>query len=159
MLAEGFYTQCFYIVNNVDTHPPPKCIFFLDLSSELQPVLTAYLTFLLLRLRNWTCNFLSHLWISRTSLRSICVYHPFISASQKLGNLLWCPLFSCIFSPSAGVCGFCHWNISWVYFSIFDCYLSSLNYHLLLRLDPHVNTCSVLTPFLHNLTRLSIMYI
>lgn len=49
MLAEEFYTQCFYIVNNVDT-PPPQMYFLLYLSSELQPLLTAYLTFLLLRL-------------------------------------------------------------------------------------------------------------
>lgn len=158
MLAEEFYTQCFYIVNNVDT-PSPSNVF------SLRPVLWAPASinclpdFSTFKAEFWTCNFLSHLWMSRTSLHSVCVYHPFISASQKLGYLLWCLLFPCIFSPSAGVCGFCHWNISWVYFSIFDCCLSSLNYHLLLRLDPHVNTCSVLTPFLHNLTRLSIMYI
>lgn len=111
----------------------PKCVFFLKLSSALQPIyLTAYLTFLLLSLKSWTCDLLSCLWNSRIFFCIANASTIYLFLHTRYLSLLWSLLSPFILSINWGL-----WILPLNYLlnlSIFDCHLSSLNYHLFLRL-------------------------
>lgn len=132
----------------------PKCVFFLKLSSALQPIyLTAYLTFLLLSLKSWTCDLLSCLWNSRIFFCIANASTIYLFLHTRYLRVFFDPFFPPSYYPSTGVFEFCHLITSWIspfLTAIFLVWIIISSWDW----GPHISTCSVLDLFLHNLTRL-----